>query len=198
MILCLLVRHAAHDLLDRALAGRIDGVSINALGRSQAAELARSLSPLGITHIQSSPRDRALQTAMPVAQAMGFAVEIQSALDEVDFGAWAGRCFEDLEQDPAWRSWNENRELGRAPGGESMTDVQGRIVAHLRRMHAERPAARIVMVSHAETIRAAVLYCTSRPVGAWASVEVPCASATAVLASSRECSLVNLRELAAA
>lgn len=198
MTLCLLVRHAAHDLADRVLVGRRDGVPINGAGREQVEEIIRRLCPLGITHIQSSPRVRALQTAAPVAKHLGHAVEIRSALDEVDFGSWTGRWIVDMDGDPAWRIWNERRELGRAPGGEGMAEVQARIVAHLRRMRAERAGARIVMFSHAEPIRAAVLHCTSRPLGAWAAVDVRCASVTAIEALPRGQRLFNLGELAAA
>jgi probable phosphoglycerate mutase len=179
----LLVRHAAHDLADRVLVGRRDGVPINGAGREQVEEIIRRLCPLGITHIQSSPRVRALQTAAPVARHLGHAVEIRSALDEVDFGSWTGRWIVDMDGDPAWRIWNERRELGRAPGGESM---------------AERAGARIVMFSHAEPIRAAVLHCTSRPLGAWAAVDVRCASVAAIEALPRGQRLFNLGELAAA
>jgi probable phosphoglycerate mutase len=198
MTLCLLVRHAEHDLVGRVLVGRGDGVPINGAGKEQVVELMQRLSALGVTHIQSSPRVRALQTAAQIAKHLGLTVELGGALDEVDFGCWTGRWLRDLECDAAWHTWNETREQARAPGGESMADVQARIVTHLQRMQMERPGARIVMVSHAEPIRAAVLHCTSQPLGAWASLDVPCASVTAIEDLSCGYRLVDLGELAAA
>jgi probable phosphoglycerate mutase len=196
--LCLLIRHAAYDGLGRVLVGRLDGVELNAQGREQARALARRLGPLGIAHVQSSPRRRAQQTAAPIACHAGCAVETCSALDEVDFGAWAGRSFEELASEEGWRLWNEERGSSRTPGGETMAGAQARIVSHLERMHALHSGLRIVMVSHAEVIRAAALHFMSLPLDAWRNVVIPPASITRVqlLASGR--GLVRFEERAAA
>ena len=46
--------------------------------------------------MQASPRERASETAALIAQACGLApVETSAALDEVDFGSWTGKDFND-------------------------------------------------------------------------------------------------------
>jgi broad specificity phosphatase PhoE len=198
MTVCFLVRHAAHDLLGRVLVGRQDGVALSEAGHAQVGTLVARLAPLRITHIQSSPRERALQTAAPIARRAGLAIEVCDVLDEVDFGSWTGLPFNDLAGDARWHRWNEARAEASAPGGERMLAVQARIVAHLDRMHAQRPRARIVMISHAEVIRAAVLHVLTMPLDAWRAVDVAPASITAVQVLPHGCDLIGLEEPAAA
>lgn len=106
--------------------------------------------------VLSSPQPRTQETAAPLAQALGTTVETSPALDEIDFGAWTGRPFADLEADPAWTAWNTERAAARPPGGESMGAVQARALRLLDRLGREDgPPA--ILVSHADTIRAALL-----------------------------------------
>lgn len=198
MTVCFLVRHAAHDLLSQVLIGRQDGVPLSEAGHAQVEALAERLAHFRITHIQSSPRERASQTARPIARRCRLAVEVCSALDEIDFGSWTGHRFDELADDPRWRRWNMERAQGAVPGGESMADVEARIVAHLLKMHAERPRARIVMVSHAEVIRTAVLHVLGMSLDEWRAVDVGPASITALRVLPHGCDLIGLEEPAAA
>jgi broad specificity phosphatase PhoE len=175
---CLLVRHAAHELVDRVLVGRMSGVSLGETGRRQAADLARWLGRLELAKVQSSPRERAVETAEAIARRAKLRIEICSALDEVDFGLWTGRAFVELAEDPRWAEWNRDRGRARPPGGESMAEAQARLVAHLRDVQAAQPLGHVVMVSHAEIIRCAVLHCLSGPLDEWSRIEVLPASVT--------------------
>ena len=103
----------------------------------------------GATLVLSSPRERALETADPIAAALGRAVEVVPELDEIAFGDWTGRSFADLAGDPLWRRWNEARATARPPGGESMQEAQVRAFELL-----ERLSGTSVLVSHCDVIRA--------------------------------------------
>ena len=173
-----LVRHAAHDLVERVLAGRKLDVALNAHGHRQAEALARQLAQEPITHVISSPRKRARQTAEPIAQAHGLSLGIAAQIDEHDAGLWAGQEFEMLKRDPRWRLWNEHRGEVRPPAGESMRELQIRVVGYIDRLAARFPAGSIVLVAHAEPIRAALLHERGLPLGAFMQVEVPPASIT--------------------
>jgi len=180
VVVCLLVRHGAHDLIDRSLCGRTHDIALNGAGQRQAQSLAEHLSRMPVTQIQASPRRRALETAKPVAAKLGLNLSTCDALDEVDFGAWSGQTFEDLGRDLAWRQWNENRASARAPGGESMCEAQARIIAHIKTLHSATPDACVVMITHAEMVRAAALSWLSLPLDAWWRIEVPPASITRI------------------
>lgn len=153
-----LVRHGAHALVDRVLVGRTAGVHLSRRGHIEAKRVAWRLRCEGLTAVHSSPRERALQTAGYIAAAAGLHIKIAPELDEADFGAWAGRAFSELEQDPLWADWNRRRGKARPPGGESMQEIQLRIVTYLDQLAADHAHARIALVSHAEVIRAALLH----------------------------------------
>jgi len=77
-------------------------------------------------------------------------------LNEIDFGVWAGRAFADLERDPAWTRWNEQRADAGAPNGEMMKQVQLRVWTYLQAAARRFPGKIVAMVSHCDPIRAAI------------------------------------------
>nr|WP_245296459.1 histidine phosphatase family protein [Methylorubrum extorquens] len=106
--------------------------------------------------ILSSPQTRTQETAAPLAQKVGTAIETADEIDEIEFGAWTGHAFAEFASDPAWVAWNAERATARPPGGESMGEVQARALRLLDRLGREEgPPA--ILVSHADTIRAALL-----------------------------------------
>lgn len=176
----LLVRHASHDLIGTTLAGRMPGVRLNASGRREAARLASRLMRFPVSRIESSPQDRAVETAAIIATAFRHRVEVSEELDEIDFGGWTGRTFADLEQDPAWRDWNGNRAAARTPAGASMQAAYERVTAHMDRLAAASAGGCVVLVTHAEVIRTVVLAACGLSFDAWQQIDVPPASLTRV------------------
>jgi broad specificity phosphatase PhoE len=152
----ILVRHAAHDNVGGYLAGRMPGVPLGQAGLAQARRLAQRMARERIDAIQSSPVQRCRQTAQAIAEVVARDVEIAPALEEVDFGAWSGRSFEELNRDELWRRWNAARSMTATPAGETMLGVQQRICGHILSSVRANPDAQIVMVSHADPIRAAL------------------------------------------
>ena len=153
-----LIRHASHDLLDRTIAGRMAGVRLSEKGREEAEELADRISEAGITEIHASPRERAQETAAALGRRLNFAVKTNAALDEVDFGDWTGRSFGELQNDAAWKIWTHKRSEARVPNGEIFADVQKRVVAEIQRLAVLHETGRIVLASHGDVIRAALLH----------------------------------------
>src|SRR4051795_5275704 len=64
----LLIRHAMCDPVGRSIAGRAPGIALNETGVQQAQALADRLAKLPIAAIYSSPLERAIQTARPIAE----------------------------------------------------------------------------------------------------------------------------------
>ncbi|HEX8447198.1 MAG TPA: histidine phosphatase family protein [Sphingomonas sp.] len=154
----LLVRHAAHDEIGRVLSGRVTDVPLNATGEAEAARLATAIRGRGVVRLLTSPQRRTHQTADMLAMALGCAVEVENALDEVDFGAWAGRDFATLATDPAWHHWNQARDRAPTPGGETMAAAAGRITRFLDHAAADANGGALLCVSHCDMIRAAVAH----------------------------------------
>lgn len=153
-----LIRHGETDAVGRFLAGRTPGVHLNATGRRQAAALATWLAHEPVDRVISSPMERTLETTGIVAESRGLAVERSEALHEFDFGQWTGRTFAELDTIDEWKAFNAFRSGTRAPGGESMIEVQARIVRFLLQVNGEQPEARVAVISHADVIRAALSY----------------------------------------
>jgi broad specificity phosphatase PhoE len=165
----ILVRHGAHDEVGRVLSGRSD-IGLSADGRSEAEAVARRLALDPVRAVLASPRRRALETAEPIAAQHGLPVEVTPALDEVDFGGWTGRDFAVLQNDPGWRRWNASRSFARAQGGETMAEAQARMVAVVERLAAARPDGAVVLVGHAEPLRALLLFGLGLGLDSWSRI----------------------------
>jgi broad specificity phosphatase PhoE len=158
-----LVRHGDNDVLPRAIAGRSPGVHLNASGHAQAQCLAERLAKFPIRQIFSSPMERARQTAEPLAERLGLRLEISEPLNELDFGDWTLQTFADLERLEGWKQWNVFRSAGRIPNGETMIRVQERMVTEMQRLYRAHPNDSIALFSHADPLRAAILYFLGMP-----------------------------------
>lgn len=150
----LLIRHAHVDAVGNSLAGRRPGIHLSELGKQEARALAERLPDVPIHGIYSSPLERALETAAPLAERLSLRIEPTEELIEFDFGDWTGLSFQELEGDPRWRQFNTFRSGTRVPGGESMLEVQARAIACLQRLHQTRPDQTLLLVSHCDLIRA--------------------------------------------
>ena len=149
-----LIRHAPSEATRRSAFPLDEPLDARAL------EEARALAP----HLNRSdaawtgPAARARQTA----EALGLAATVAPELDECDFGAWRGRTLADLDdEDPiAVAAWIEDPAA--APhGGESLLAVLDRVRGWLD-AHAH-DGARIVAVTHAGPIRAALVCALDAP-----------------------------------
>ena len=177
-----LVRHAAHELVGRVLCGRMPGVALGPAGRGQAAALAQRLAAEGLSAIYTSPVTRAVETAEAISAATGLGAMTAEALEEIDFGSWTGLDFQQLEMDPQWHRWNNRRGVERPPGGESMQEVQRRMLTWMECLPEKHPDAALAAVSHADTIKAALAGLLAMPLDSHWRFEIsPAAISTVVL-----------------
>jgi ribonuclease H / adenosylcobalamin/alpha-ribazole phosphatase len=152
-----LIRHAAHSHFGSILSGRIAGLGLSAEGCVQAGRLAARCASLELDRLESSPIQRAVETAEAIARRRdGLTVRIAPELDELDFGDWSGRSFADLAADPHWQSWNSARETAVAPNGESMVQAQSRAWRHIAGTAAANPGRTVAMVTHCDIIRGVI------------------------------------------
>ena len=173
-----LVRHGSIDGMRERLVGRTD-VGLNKQGRLEAARTADACRRLRIGAVVSSPRRRAQETAAIIASAIDCRVEIVDAFDEVDYGEWTGRLFAELVADSEWCRFNEARDDAQIPGGETLDGVSARIRAGLDRV-AHNDTGEIVVVTHAEIIRGALLLADSRTWSSWSLYQPEPASITSL------------------
>ncbi|MGQ9491191.1 MAG: MSMEG_4193 family putative phosphomutase [Anaerolineae bacterium] len=175
----LLIRHGINDYIQKGLlAGRIPGVHLNAHGQAQATALAERLASAQLAAIYSSPLERTLETAMPLAERLGLAIQHLDAIIESDCGEWTGQALEELNKSPAWKQVQAHPSRFRFPGGESMAEIQARMVAALERLQAAHPGQTIAVVSHSDPIKLAVAYYLGMGLDLFQRLEVAPASIT--------------------
>ncbi len=190
MALVLLIRHADNDAVGTRIAGRLPGFSLNAAGRAQAQALAERLAAVPIGRVYAGPLERVQQTAALIAERHGLAVHTLAAFDEVDFGEWQGRRFEDLAGDARWRAFNTFRSGTRIPGGELISEVQTRMVGAIERLLAERAPDVLAIVGHADPIRTVLCYYAGIPLDLMLRLEVGLASVSVLSAGEQGAQLL--------
>lgn len=177
----LLIRHAHTDAIGVRLSGRTRGIHLNAQGRAEADRLGRRLAGDALHAIYTSPLERAVETARPIAQQQGIVETVRDELSEIDFGVWTGKTFAELEQDRRWQIYNRCRGSASIPGGEKTTAVQSRIVAVLKTLARSHQGQRIAIVSHGDPLRYAVLTFTGASLDRYSEVTILPASVSAVV-----------------
>lgn len=180
MTTLLFIRHGAHELLGRTLAGRDQEVHINALGARQAQWLGERLKGLTVNAIFSSPLARCVETATVISQRIGLPVEILEAANEIDFGDWSGRDFADLDPLSEWKVFNALRSLHAPPGGEYLVQVQARMLSIFAEWGRRYSQKNVALVSHADVIKASVAYFLGVPIDLFHRIEISPGSLTAV------------------
>ncbi len=154
----LLIRHGEVDAnVEFRFLGRRDD-PLNENGLEQAERLATLAAVLPIDMIYSSPKDRAHATALAIAGAADAALRTDDRLVELDFGDWEGLTRQQIiDGDPGRREfilrWDRDPSLA-APGGESLTAVQERVVGFADDMVQSHAGATLAVVSHMGPIKA--------------------------------------------
>jgi 2,3-bisphosphoglycerate-dependent phosphoglycerate mutase len=146
----LLVRHAeAWCNVEDIVGGPLGCRGLTPFGRTQADRLAARLSRSHISGerrvdtIYCSPRLRAVQTAEPIAEALGLRIQLKADLREQDLGVADGRprseLYADCEGNPALQPWREP-----AVGGESWFAYAARVRHVIDNLTADNCGRRLV------------------------------------------------------
>jgi len=179
MATLLLIRHGENDFVGRRLAGHLPGVHLNAKGRHQAEVIAAMLRQEPIVAIYSSPLDRTMETAEPLARDLFLAITPHPGLAEVDFGDWQGKSISYLKRLKLWQSVQKTPSQVRFPNGETFIESQARIVAALEVINAAHgEKERVACFSHCDTIRLAVAHYLDMPLDSFQRLTINPASIT--------------------
>jgi probable phosphoglycerate mutase len=164
-----LVRHGQSQWnVEHRIQGQRPHIELTELGRAQAERAAQTLSDSGARRVLSSDLVRAVQTAAPIAAALGVEVELVPALRERGMGAVEGLISGEVwaaHPDMDWRDPDQ-----RFPGGESKREVYERFASTLAGLQDGSP---VVVVSHGDAIRLALAWLSGQPVAEVGWFDVP-------------------------
>src|SRR6266568_7967035 len=149
-MLLLLIRHGLTEHVGSKLSGWASGVHLSDEGRAQTARLVERLHDVAIDAVYSSPLDRAIETAQPVAKDHKVRVRQRDEIGEVKYGALEGRSLRSVAKSKIWsrlRAWPSDV---RFPDGESLRETQARALAAIERIRAEHPKQVVAVVSHGD------------------------------------------------
>jgi probable phosphoglycerate mutase len=194
MPIFLLIRHGETDYNKKMhLPGRLPNVHLNPKGRKQAQQLAEKLASAPIKTIYSSPLERTMETAEPLAKALKLEIVPIPGLLETDSGEWQGQSVRKLRRQKIWHTVQQHPSLFHFPGGESIAECQHRmvqVIESLRINHA--PQDLLVCFSHADPIKEVIAYYLGLPLDNFQRLSVDLASITALQISETGCRLMML------
>jgi 2,3-bisphosphoglycerate-dependent phosphoglycerate mutase len=148
-----------HGETDWNASGRWQGhapVPLNATGLVQSAALGRYLAGHGpaLAALYSSDLARAHQTAQAIAEAVGWAVQPDPRLREVDLGQWQGLTRAEAEAwDPAgYAAFRADYYRTPPPDGESRNDLKARVRAAFDAIADRHAGQTAALVSHGASL----------------------------------------------
>lgn len=194
MPMILLVRHAENDYTRKGhLAGRLPAVHLNQRGREQAQALAQVLKKAPLKAIYSSPLERALETAQPLAQTHQLEVRIHPGLVELDYGEWQGKSLKGLRRLKSWKIVQSMPSLMQFPKGEMILEAQYRITQTLHEIANQYADGDwVVCVTHADPIKLAIAHFLGMPLDTYQRLNVGLASINALFLDHQSVRLVAL------
>jgi len=145
-----LIRHGQTAWnVEEVFRGRAD-VPLDERGHSQAQALARALASQPIAAVYSSPLQRAVLTAAPIAEIRGLEVAIDERLTDLNFGAWERKALSEVRR--TWpdlsAQWERDPGAVTFPGGESLPVVRARAAAAIEELAGRHVGETVTIVSH--------------------------------------------------
>ncbi len=172
-----LIRHGENEWVETGkLAGRTPGVHLNEKGYQQSAGLAERLAHQPITAIYSSPLVRCMETAQPLSERLGVPIREEPGLLEVDYGEWMGGELKELSKKSEWQLVQMYPSGFRFPGGETLREVQNRVVDTLERLRKEHEGEAIALFAHGDVLRTTLAWYLGAPLDLFQRIVISTAS----------------------
>lgn len=171
----LLIRHGFINLADK-IPGRLPDIHLSESGKMQVQQLIKLVSKYKVDHIYSSPLDRAVETALPLANYFNRKINMCNSISEIDFGIWTNKTFSDLEQVSQWKQFHYFRTGTKIPDGETMIDVQLRMIQQMNAFHQQHPGETILVVSHNDPVKSIIAYYLGISLDLFLRISIPNAS----------------------
>ncbi|MEU9476572.1 histidine phosphatase family protein [Streptomyces sp. NPDC048191] len=151
----LLVRHGQTVWHAENRYAGVSDVALTDTGYAQAEALGKWAAAHPVDAVWTSPLSRAIATAEPACRALGLTARREPALRECDFGVVEGHTLAEFAaRNPrAADAFRDDPVAHPFPGAEDPRAAAGRGTAALRRIAADRPGGRVLVVAHNTLLR---------------------------------------------
>jgi probable phosphoglycerate mutase len=187
-----LVRHALPVRIDATPDGSPADPGLAAIGIEQAARLPAALAGDAIDALYSSPSRRALETAAPLAAALGMELVLEPGIAEFDVDHPSYVPVEELRasRDPRWELLvaGDLYSVGVDP-----VVFRERVVEAVERIAAEHPGGRAVLVTHSGTVNAFAGHVLGQSKAIWFAPSY-CSLSRIAISRTGRCGVVSLNE----
>ena len=196
MPLLLLIRHGENDYTKtHKLAGRLPKVHLNEQGQRQAQALGDALKGVPIKALYSSPLERAMETAKPIAKSVGLTIQKEKGLLETNVGDWQGKSLKRLYLHKHWKVVQRAPSRAQFPNGESFYECQTRIISALDNILSRYKQKDIIAcVFHADPIKLAVAHYLGLPLDQFQRLGCDTGSVTALYIGEMGAHLMKLNQ----
>jgi probable phosphoglycerate mutase len=158
MLRLFLLRHG-QTALSRAdmFCGRRLDPPLTAEGAAMASAFAAAYREIPWTAIYSSPLERALSTAAPLARELNMAIDTRDELAEIDYGKWDGKTADDVSRDHhvEYERWTADPAWNPPTGGETAVALAQRMTRVIEEIDIAHDG-NVLVVSHKASIRVAL------------------------------------------
>ena len=165
-------------------------------GRRRAGRLAERLRREELAAVYASPVSRAIETAMAATERPREDIRVLDDFTEIEFGEWTGKTVEEVDRDPRHKVWNSVRSLARPPSGETMLEVQARMVHGVEALRRDHPDQTVAVFSHGDPIKCAILYLLGMPLDFYDRIDIEPGSITTTVVGDWGAKILRLNEAA--
>jgi len=197
MPLLLLIRHGENDFVKTGkLPGQSAGIHLNERGQKQAQALGEALKEVPIKAIYSSPLERAMETAEPIATSRQGEIIQEPNLMDANVGKWQGKSLKVLRLTNAWKVVQHSPSRFQFPEGESFIDLQTRIADTLEKIVRKhnKPKDIVAVVFHADPIKLAVAHFLGLPLDHFQRLSCDTGSVSALYVGEMGANLIKLNQ----
>ena len=130
-------------------------------GREQALLTAKYLSNIPVERIYASDLKRAYNTAKATADCLNIPIVKEKNLREIFSGQWENQKYNTLEREhkETYGVWLKNIDEAWPEDGESVLQLQARIVATMESIARENAGKTVFVFTHATPIRCFAAHC---------------------------------------
>lgn len=140
-------------------------INLNEEGFRQAEALREKLAGEKLAAVYSSDLSRAYNTAVVIVAPHGLPVQVCPDLREINFGAWEGLTYYDIEKNypEQLKIWRQTPHLLQVPEGETFPLIRDKACACAEKIIAKHMDETVLIVTHGGTIAAMICGLLGQP-----------------------------------